>query len=99
MCLSQHIVIVATKVVFVATKRLSRQKCACFSRDKNAHVIVATKLGINICVTGTRFSCCDGILVNGRSYMNQSKSVLLIGSGRVFVENGRGEKYPLLPQD
>ena len=51
------------------------------------HVFVASKTGtdfchaksgINICVTNTRFNCCDEILVKGRSYKNQSKSVLLM---------------------
>ena len=65
---------------------------SCVCRDKSASV--ATKMcmflspqnldfcraksGINICVTSTRFSCCDDILVKGWSYMNQSKSVLLM---------------------
>ena len=65
---------------------------SCVCRDKSASV--ATKMcmflspqnldfcraksGINICVTSTRFSCCDDILVKGRSYINQSKSVLLM---------------------
>ena len=71
---------VATKVEFVATKLLSRQKCVC--RDKT---------GINFCVTSTTSTyCCDDILVKGRSYMKQPKSVLLMAL--VFLLKMEGER-------
>ena len=39
---------------------------------------------------GGRFNCCDDILVKGRGYMNQSKSVLLMAL--VFPLKMEGER-------
>ena len=107
MFVATNTVVVATKVVFaatnlcrdksvfVATKLLSRPKCACFCVDKNWTNLYRDKSGINICVTSTRFSCCDDILVKGRGYMNQSKSVLLMALVFPLKMEG-GEKYILV---
>ena len=83
---------IATITMFVASNTyLSRQKWGCICRGKS---------GIHICVTSTRFSCCDDILVKGRSYMNQSKSVSLMalvlplkmeGERNVFLSRGEAE--------
>ena len=80
MFVATNVVVIATKVVFVAPEVcLLRQKCAHFCRDKTWTDLCRAKCGINICVTTTRFgSSSDDILVKGRSYINQSKSVLLM---------------------
>ena len=67
--------------MFIATKvclsRQKKKKKARFCRDKTWANVCRDKSSIIFDVTKTTFNFCDDLLVKGRSYMHQPKSVQL----------------------